>query len=149
MPICDENRRRTDELLIAYPQKMVEAIILGLVDPLNQHLVKLVGFEFLAEQRRHFRREASGWLNQIQRLRMKPTTRTGSLKFYFDQLFDYPFGGNEIGTMRAMMEFISSDYDGIRPTKSAAEVVTWLRAFHTRLAERLQAGEAVLDLVPE
>lgn len=32
-----------DKLLMAYPQKMVEAIILGLVDPLNQHLVKLVG----------------------------------------------------------------------------------------------------------
>jgi hypothetical protein len=56
-----------DKLLMAYPQKMVEAIILGLVDPLNQHLVKLVGFEFPAELRRHFRKEASSWLNKIQR----------------------------------------------------------------------------------
>ena len=48
-----------DKLLMAYPKKMVEAIILGLVDPLNQHLVKLVGFEFPAELRRHFRKEAS------------------------------------------------------------------------------------------
>jgi hypothetical protein len=138
-----------DDLLMAYPQKMVEAIILGLVDPLNQHLVKLFGFEFPAEQRRHFRREASSWLNKIQRLRMKPTTRTGSVKFYFDHLFDYPFGGNEIPTMRAMMEFISSDYDGIRPTKSPAEAVAWLKGFHTTLAARLHDGESVLDLVPE
>jgi hypothetical protein len=138
-----------DELLMAYPQKMVETIILGLVDPLNQHLVKLVGFAFPAEQRRRFRKETSSWLNKIQRLRMKPTNRTGSVKFYFDHLFDYPFGGNEIQSMRAIMEFISSDYDGIRPTKSPEEVVAWLKEYHTRLAQRLHRGEAVLDLVPE
>jgi len=138
-----------DKLLMAYPQKMVEAIILGLVDPLNQHLVKLVGFEFPAELRRHFRKEASSWLNKIQRLRMKPTSRTGSVRFYFNHLFDYPFGGNEVQTMRAMMEFISSDYDGTQPTNSPEEVVTWLKEFHTALAQRLHNGEAVLDLVPE
>jgi hypothetical protein len=138
-----------DEWLMAYPQKMVEAIILGLVDPLNQHLVKLVGFAFPADQRRHFRKEAMSWLNKIQRLRLKPTSRTGSVKFYFDHLFDYPFGGSEVQAMRAMMEFISSDYDGIRPTRSAEEVVAWLKAFHTALAERLHRGEAVLDMLPE
>lgn len=138
-----------DELVMAYPQKMVEAIILGLVDPLNQHLVKLVGFEFSAELRRHFRKEARSWLNKIQRLRMKPTSRTGSFRFYFDHLFDYPFGGNEVPTIRAMMEFILSDYDGIQPTKSPEEVVTWLKKFHTDLAQRLHNGDAVLDLVPE
>lgn len=73
-----------DKLLMAYPHKMVEAIILGLVDPLNQHLVKLVGSEFPAELRRHFRKGASSWLNKIQRLRMKPTKRTGSFRFYFN-----------------------------------------------------------------
>jgi hypothetical protein len=51
--------------------------------------------------------------------------------------------------MQAMMEFISSEYDGIRPTKSPEEVVAWLKNFHTKLAERLHAGESVLDLVPE
>jgi hypothetical protein len=71
-----------DTLVMAYPQKLVEAIILGLVDPLNQHLVKLVGFEFPAELRRHFRKESTSWLNKIQRLRMKPANRTGSLRFY-------------------------------------------------------------------
>ena len=81
--------------------------------------------------------------------RMKPTSRTGSVRFYFNHLFDYPFGGNEVHTMRAMMEFISSDYDGIQPTKSPEEVVAWLKEFHTTLAQRLHDGEAVLDLVPE
>jgi hypothetical protein len=138
-----------DKFLMAYPQKMVEAIILGLVDPLNQHLVKLAGFAFPAEQRRHFRREATSWLNKIQRLRMKPTNRTGSVKFYFDHLFDYPFGGNEVPAMRAMMEFISSEYDGIRPVKSPEQVVAWLKSFHMLLAQRLHNGEAVVGMVPD
>ena len=138
-----------DKPLMAYPQKIVEAIILGLVDPLNQHLVKLVGFGFPAELRRYFRKEASSWLNKIQRLRMKPTSRTGSVKFYFNHLFDYPFGGNETQTMRAMMEFISSEYDDIEPAKSPEEMVTWLKDFHTRLAEALHNGEAVLDMLPQ
>jgi hypothetical protein len=138
-----------DKLLVAYPQKMIDAIIFGLVDPLNQRLVKLVGFEFQNELRRHFRKEASSWLNKIQRLRMKPTSRTGSVRFYFDHLFEYPFGGNEVQTMQAMIEFISSDYDGVRPTRPAEEVVAWLKQCHAELAQRLHNGEAVLDLVPE
>ena len=51
--------------------------------------------------------------------------------------------------MRALVEFISSEYDGIRPTKSPEELVEWLRGFHTELAQRLHNGEAVLDLIPE
>ena len=90
-----------DKLVMTYSEKMDEAIIRGLVDPLNQHLVKLVGFEFPAELRRHFRKEAGSWLNKIQRLRMKPTSRTGPFRFYFNHLFDYPFGGNEVQAIQA------------------------------------------------
>ena len=47
--------------------------------------------------------------------------------------------------MRALMEFIASEYDAIRPTKSPEQLVEWLRDFHTELAQRLHDGEAVLD----
>jgi hypothetical protein len=47
------------------------------------------------------------WLDEIQRIHLKPTRRPGSLKFYFDPLFDYPFGGIEVQNMRAMMEYPS------------------------------------------
>ena len=62
---------------MAYPRKYLEHIIIGLEDPLNQHLVKLAGFDFPLEQRRHFRREVRNWLDKIQRLRLKPDNRTG------------------------------------------------------------------------
>ncbi len=137
-----------DTMEIAYPRKYVESIIIGLEDPLNEHLVKLVGFDFLTEQRGHFRREVRTWLAKIQRLRLKPDSRTGSFKFYYDLLFDYPFGGVEMQNMRTIMSLISEEY-GVQPTKSPEELVAWLRQFHAGLAQRLHDGQTVLDLVPD
>jgi hypothetical protein len=70
-------------------------------------------------------------------------------RFYFDLLFDYPFGGVEVQNMRLIMEDIADEYEGARPTKKPEEMVEWLREFHTNLAERFHDGEDVLDLIPE
>jgi hypothetical protein len=141
---------KLDETMeMSYPKKYVEQIILGLEDPLNQHLIKLVAFDFPPEMRRHFQQEIETWLNRIQRLRMKPDRKTGPFKFYFDLLYDYPFGGMEVQNTRIIMELISRRYGGIQPTKSPEDMAHWLEVFHTTLAERLHNGEAVLDLVPE
>jgi hypothetical protein len=61
--------------------------------------VKLVAFEFSEKLRRHFRREVKNWFNEIKGLRFQPDRRTGSVRFYFDLLFDYPFGGVEVENM--------------------------------------------------
>jgi len=134
---------------MSYPRKYVEHIFIGLEDPLNQHLIKLVGFDFPPEQRQHFRAEVRTWLNKLQRLRLKPNNRTGSFKFYYDLLFDYPFGGVELQNMRIMMQLIAEQYPETQPTKSPEDLVVWLKAFHTRLAQALHNGETVVDLMPE
>jgi hypothetical protein len=134
---------------MAYPRKLVEQIVLGLSNPLNRHLVKLVGFDFPPEMRRHFRREVKTWLNELQALRLKPHGRPGSFKLYFDLLFDYPFGGVEVQNMRAMMDLIADEYETTEKIKQPEDMVAWLREFHNRLAERLHGGEGVLDLIPE
>src|SRR5436190_12758533 len=136
-------------LEMAYPQKIARDIIIGMARPINQHLVKLVGFDFPPSSRAHFKRELRNWLNEIQRIRLKPTTRTGSFRFYFDPLFDYPFGGIEVQNARALMDFIATEYDEAKPTKTPEEVAEWLKQFHTMLSGRLHNGEAVLDLIPE
>jgi hypothetical protein len=99
-------------------------------------------------QRQHFRAEIRSWLNKLQRLRMKPNHRTGSFKFYYDLLFDYPFGG-EHQNMRILVQLIAEQYPNVPTTKSPEELVVWLKDFHTRLSERLHNGEAVLDMLPE
>jgi hypothetical protein len=136
-------------LEMAYPQKIARDIIIGMARLINQHLVKLVGFDFPPSSRAHFKRELRNWLNEIQRIRLKPTTRTGSFRFYFDPLFDYPFGGIEVPNMHALVEFISSEYDGIRPTKVSGGAGRVAARISTELAQRLHNGEAVLDLIPD
>jgi hypothetical protein len=138
-----------DADVMSFPRKLVEHRILALQSQLNRHLVKLAAFDFPPDLRRHFRREIDNWLYEIQVLRFKPNHRTGSFKFYFDLLFDYPFGGVEIENVRKTMDLIAHEYGAMRPTKNPEEIVEWLRAFHTELAERLHKGEDVLDLIPE
>ena len=53
---------------MAYPQKIARDIIIGMSRPINQHLVKLTGFDFSPKQRAHFRRELRNWLDEIQRI---------------------------------------------------------------------------------
>ena len=140
---------KIEELLVmAYPKRYVEQIITGLADPINEHLITLVGFEFSPELRQHFRQELDTWLDKIQRLRMKPNNRTGSPKFYYDLLFDYPFGGVEVRNTQSIMSLISRHYQGIQPVKTPEEIAKWLRDFHTALARRLSRGEVVLDMIP-
>jgi hypothetical protein len=134
---------------MSLPRKMIEQIILGRSNPLNRHLVKLVGFDFPPELRRHFRREVKNWLDEIQSLRFKPHNRTGPFKFYFELMFDYPFGGVEVQNVSRIIDFITDEYEDARPTKTPEEMINWLRDFHTRLAERLHKGEDVLDMIPE
>jgi hypothetical protein len=141
---------KTEELLeMAYPKRYIEQIITGLADPVNEHLIKLVGFEFSSELRQHFHQELDTWLDKIQRLRMKPNNRTGTPKFYYDLLFDYPFGGVEVRNTRSIMDLVSRRYQGIRPATTPEEMAEWLRDFHAALAERLSAGETVLDMIPD
>ncbi len=105
---------KIDEILeIAYPRRYVEQIITDLADPINEHLIEFVGFEFSPELRQHFRQELDTWLDKIQRLRMKPNNRTGTVKFYYDLLYDYPFGGVEVRNTRSIMDLISRHYQGI------------------------------------
>lgn len=134
---------------LAYPRKMVEHIILGLSNPVNLHLIKLIAFDFPPEMRQHFRRELRTWLRDIRTLKFKSNKRPGPSKFYFELLFEYPFGGVEIENVTILMEAISEDYEGTRSIKRPEEVVEWLRDFHIRLAERLHRGEDVLDMIPE
>ena len=136
---------------LTYPRKIVEPIILGLVDPLNQHLVKLVGFEFPAELRRYFRKEAQ------QLAQQDPTAaheadqpdRLGQILFQ-SSCSIIRLAGTRPRPCETMMEFISNEYDDIEPAKSPEEMVTWLKDFHTRrCAEARHNGEAVLDMLPE
>ena len=65
---------KIDETMeMAYPQRIARDIIIGMARPINQHLVKLARLRFSPELRRHFKHELENWLDEIQRIRLKPT----------------------------------------------------------------------------
>jgi hypothetical protein len=39
--------------------------------------------------------------------RLKPHDRPGTFKFYYDLLYEHPFGGVEVENMQIMMDFIA------------------------------------------
>jgi hypothetical protein len=49
---------------MAYPEKVARDIIIEMARPINQHLIKLVGFDFPPQTREHFKRELRNWLNE-------------------------------------------------------------------------------------
>ena len=51
--------------------------------------------------------------------------------------------------MQRIIDQIADEYENARPIKRPEEMVEWLHAFHTELAERLHNGDDVLDLIPE
>jgi hypothetical protein len=75
--------------------------------------------------------------------------RTGSVKFYFDLMFDYTLGDVEVRNMRLIMDEIADDYEQVRATKTPEELVDGLRGCHQELAQRLHDSEDVLDMIPE
>jgi hypothetical protein len=121
---------------LAYPEKFARDIIVRLARPINKHLLML---DFPAEPRQHFRRELRNWLAEIQ-APLEPTMRTGSFRFYFDPLFDYPFGGVELENMRGL---VGTDLSGIRniSDENAGAARAMAQALPYRLAERLHRGE--------
>jgi hypothetical protein len=55
-----EIEMKIDETLeMAYPQKLARDIVVGIADPVNEHLVKLIAFQFDPRLRHHFRAAGS------------------------------------------------------------------------------------------
>ena len=83
----------------------------------------LAGLDFAPALRWHFKHELENWLDEIQRIRLKPTSITGSFRLYFDRNPEYSGdSGFHLVLLRQH-----------QPTKSAEELVDWLKEFHTRL----------------
>jgi len=135
-------------LTMALPRRLMGLRLAGLETPINEHLVKLYGYNFDREQRRHFVGEMRGWLRQAQRFRLKPKNRTASEKFYYENLFEHPFGGVDAENVASIMQTISENYPDVQAIRTAPEVAGLLQDFHRRLAAALHRGEPVAGLLP-
>jgi hypothetical protein len=134
--------------MMSLPMRHAEVRLIGTEPPLNQHLLKLLGFDMPSERRDYFRKEVRKWLRDIQVIRLMDSNNPGKASWYYDLLYDGPFGSVEEQNVRMICEGIEDDYEDCltRNTTTTPELVERLRRFHQMLAERASQGELLVGL---
>jgi hypothetical protein len=134
---------------MAYSEKKAEVIITGLEYPLNNHLLKLLAVP--SDERLHWKNEVLAWLTQIAAIRLKPANKPGSAQFYFNILFEEPFGGVEIANVAARLELLRLQYGRLAPEARPEELARRLRDFHAAFTDACAAASMtaarIADLV--
>lgn len=125
---------------MAYSRRKAEQIVTGLEDPINQHVLKLLGFD--GGPRDHWVRELDTWLTRIGRMVWTRTNRPFDARFYRRILFDEPFGGVEERNIAGMLDLMERQYGEtlVRNQKDTAALAAELRRFHERLGDAFAGG---------
>lgn len=126
--------------------KKAEQIVSGLEQPINLHLLKLLGCQADPETRRHWMHELETWLPRIAAITLKPDDTPIPEKVAYQWLYDETFGGREQGNVEMMLRFLARDYP--RNEVDTPVITGRLRTIHEQLTKRIarnDAGEDVID----
>jgi hypothetical protein len=127
-------------------RKKAEQIVGGLEQPINLHLLKLLGCQAGPDLRQHWKRELETWLLRIAAISLKPNNTPIPAKLAYQWLYDETFGGSEQRNAEMMLRFLAREYP--RNGADTATVVARLRSVHADLAERIarnDPGEDIID----
>lgn len=130
---------------MAYSRKKAEQIVTALEDPLNVHLLKLLGLDAPAATRAVWRREIKSWLRRIAAIALKPDNKRLSSADLYAWLYDEPFGGAEARNVEAVLALEGEGFS--RAAASSTELAARLQALHLALAARLAVGDGAADLI--
>lgn len=122
-----------------------EQIVSGLEQPINLHLLKLLGCDALPEVRDHWKRELETWLLRIAAITLKPDNTPIPAKIVYQWLYDETFGGSEQRNVELMLHFLAREYP--RNNVDTPSIVARLRGIHEQLAERVAANDPGEDII--
>src|SRR5579872_4245259 len=120
-------------------KKKAEQIVSGLEQPINLHLLKLLGCVAPPEMREHWKRELETWLLRIATITLKPDNTPIPAKTVYQWLYDETFGGSEQRNVELMLHFLAREYP--RNDVDTPTIVARLRAIHEELAKRIAAND--------
>lgn len=126
-------------------KKKAEQIVGVLEQPINLHLLKLLGCLAGPEMRQHWKRELETWLLRIAAITLKPDGTPIPAKVVYRWLYDETFGGSEQRNAEMMLRFLARDYP--RNEVDTATVVDRLRSTHERLAERIAQNDPGTEII--
>jgi hypothetical protein len=125
--------------------KKAEQIVGALEQPINLHLLKLLGCQAGPEMRQHWKHELETWLLRIAAITLKPDDTPIPEKTAYQWLYDETFGGNEHRNVDMMLHFLARDYP--RNELDTAAIVTRLRSAHEQLARRIAHNDPGLEII--
>ena len=131
-------------------QKKAEQIVTGLEQPINLHLLKLLGCQAEETTRLHWKHELHTWLFRIASLSLKPDNKPIPANLVYKWLYDEPFGGVELQNVNATLRFLTlSKQNAYQRNDVATDVISQkLQQIHLQLADSLSKhdrGEAIID----
>jgi len=126
-------------------KKKAEQIVSGLEQPINLHLLKLLGCTASPETRSHWKRELETWLLRIAAITLKPDDTPIPAKVAWQWLYDETFGGSEVRNAEMMLRFLARDYP--RNDIATPEIAARLRSIHQQLAVRIARNDPGLDII--
>ena len=126
-------------------KKKAEQIVSGLEQPINLHLLKLLGCVAPPETREHWKRELETWLLPIATIRLTPEYTPIPAKTAYQWLYDGTFGSSEQRNVELMLHFLAREYP--RNDVDTLTVVARLRSIHEQLAERIAANDPGEDVI--
>jgi hypothetical protein len=130
---------------MSFRKKKAEQIVGELEQPINLHLLKLLGCLADPEMRQHWKRELETWLLRIAAITLKPDNTPIPAKLAFQWLYDETFGGSEQRNVEMMLHFLARDYP--RNEVDTPTIVTRLRSIHEQLAQRIAQNDPALDII--
>jgi hypothetical protein len=126
-------------------KRKAEQIVSGLEQPINLHLLKLLGCLAGPESRRHWKRELETWLLRIAAITLKPDDTAIPAKVTYQWLYDETFGGSEHRNVEMMLRFLAREYP--RNEVDTPAIVERLRSIHEQLAQRVAQNDPGLDVI--
>ena len=123
----------------AVTERGIHREIAGLRRPLNFHLIKLLAAAVSAETRAHWEGEATDWLAQIGRLRLKPRAAPAPAAFYYNLLYEAPFGDAAAGAIVAELQLLVRKHP-IHQEARVADIIARLSEFHRAFSQLCAAG---------
>jgi len=130
---------------MSFRNKKAEQIVSGLEQPINLHLLKLLGCLAGPETRQHWKRELETWSLRIAAITLKPDDTPIPAKVVYQWLYDEPFGGSEQRNVEMMLRFLAREHP--RNQIDTPAIVEHLRSIHERLAERIAQNDPGEDVI--
>jgi hypothetical protein len=116
-----------------------------LEQPINLHLLKILGCLADPETRQQWKRELETWLLRIAAITLKPDNTPIPAKLAYRWLYDETFGGSEQRNAEMMLHFLARDYP--RNEVDTPTIVTRPRTIHEQLAQRIAQNDPGLDII--